>query len=203
MRPPATVRDLRRSQIIHAARQLVATEGLEKLTIGELERRLAFTRGVITYHFKSKDEIVDELLESAIREIDAATQSASRKSRGPAERVRAVLQETLRGFLEHTEAARILMAFWGRIPSDARARRTNARLYAAYRRQARRLFESGRGAGAFADVDADAAAVLLVGVVIGIACQVYFQPGAIDPDAALELASEMVLGRLLRKPRPR
>jgi AcrR family transcriptional regulator len=201
MRAPSTVRDLRRGQIIDAARKLVAKEGLEKLTIGELERRLSFTRGVITYHFKSKEEIVDELLSSAIREIDAATRSATQKSSSPAEMVRAVLRETLHGFLAHAEAARILMAFWGRIPSDARARRTNARLYAAYRRQGRRLIEVGRAAGAFTDVDADAAAVLLVGMVLGIASQVYFEPGAVDAEAALELATEMVLGQLAQRPR--
>src|ERR1700722_2409301 len=71
-RLPDSVRDLRRGQILTAARRLVAEHGLEALTIGALEDRLAFTRGVITYHFANKDEIVRAVFASAIDEIDAS-----------------------------------------------------------------------------------------------------------------------------------
>ena len=59
---PETVRDLRRAQIIAAARAIVCRDGLDALTIGALEQKLAFTRGVITYHFAGKDDIVRALL---------------------------------------------------------------------------------------------------------------------------------------------
>ena len=49
MRPEVTtVRDLRRTQILAEARSIVAQEGLAALTIGTLEKRLPFSRGVIT-----------------------------------------------------------------------------------------------------------------------------------------------------------
>src|SRR5205814_9753674 len=54
-----SLRDLRRAQIVAAAREIVAGDGLESLTIGALEKRLGFSRGVITYHFRDKDEIVE------------------------------------------------------------------------------------------------------------------------------------------------
>jgi AcrR family transcriptional regulator len=192
-----TLRARRRAEIVAAARRIVASEGLAALTIGALEQRLAFTRGVITYHFRNKDEIVAAVLDSAIAEIDAGTRAEASRESSAAEKVRAVLRATVRGFLDHREAVRILISFWGQIPADARLRRVNAELYATYRRRAARLVRAGRASGEFADVPIDATAALLVGVVIGVATQVYFEPGAIDPDAVVAEAQRTVLARLL------
>ncbi|MBS2028660.1 MAG: TetR family transcriptional regulator [Deltaproteobacteria bacterium] len=193
---PETVRDFRRGQILRAARQLVAEDGLDALTFAALEERLAFTRGVITYHFKNKDEIVDAVLQSAIDEIDAGTHAEASASLQPEEKVRAVLRANVRGFVENLDAARILFSFWSRLAQDPRARKVNAALYARYREQTARLLRSGQRQGAFGDVSVDALAALLVGVVIGIAVQVHVQPGAIDIEATVEEATQAVLARL-------
>ncbi len=182
----ATVRDFRRGQILAAARTIVAEQGLDALTIGALEDRLAFTRGVITYHFDNKDEIVAAVLESALAEIDEATRVQVEASDSVAEKVRAVLRTKVRGFLDHREAGLILLSFWGRITSDAKIRAANARLYATYRRQGARLTGD------------ENIAALLVGMVIGIVTQEYFQPGAFDVDAATEEAARCVLARLAK-----
>jgi hypothetical protein len=42
-------------------------------------------------------------------------------------------------------------------------------------------------------------AALLVGIVLGIATQQYFEPGAIDVDAAVELATRAAVAHLARK----
>src|SRR5437773_5389573 len=104
MPSPETVRDFRRAQVIAAARSLVAEEGLEALTIGALEERLAFSRGVITYHFRNKDEIVEAVLAHAVAEIEEALRAELRASESPEERVGAVLRSMVRGFLAHPEA---------------------------------------------------------------------------------------------------
>jgi AcrR family transcriptional regulator len=201
MPQPETLRELRRGQIVAIARKLVAEDGLEALTIGSLEARLAFSRGVITYHFQNKDDIVHAVLESALEEIHAGTASQLAPAASGEERVRATLRAYVRGFIERVEATRILLSFWGRISSDKRARKANATLYAGYRRAAAAMLEAGRASGEFAaDVDVEAFAAVLVGVVVGIAMQSYFEKGAIDPDAATEEATRAVLARLRPQP---
>jgi AcrR family transcriptional regulator len=192
------LRSLRRAQIIAAARALVAAEGLDALTIGALEQRLGFSRGVITYHFRDKDEIVAALLESAVAEIDAASKAAVAAGPTAEDKVRAVLRANLRGFLEHREAGLILLSFWGRLMADPKARRTNASLFAKYRGLTRSVIEAGVKEGAFTKVDADAISALIVGIVIGLAAQAYFEAGAVDERAALEEAARCVLARLRR-----
>lgn len=177
------LRDLRRGQIVAAARAIVAEDGLEALTIAALEDRLDFTRGVITYHFRNKDEIVEAVLESAVTEIDAAMHRELATAGTVKERVRAVLHGQVSGWIEHPEAGKILLSFWGRLGSDPRAAAVNAALYRRYREES----------GAMAN---EPIAVLLVGIVLGIATQHYFEPGAFDVEAAVDEAAVMVAARL-------
>jgi AcrR family transcriptional regulator len=200
MPQPETLRELRRGQIVAVARKIVAEEGLEALTIGSLEARLAFSRGVITYHFQNKDDIVHAVLESAIEEINATSLAQLMPATSGVERVRATLRSYVRGFIERVEATRILLSFWGRISADKRARKANATLYAGYRKAAAHMLEAGRASGEFApDLDIDGFAAVLVGVVVGIAMQSYFEKGAIDAEVATEEAIRAVLARLQQR----
>jgi AcrR family transcriptional regulator len=197
---PKTVRDFRRAQIVEAARALVAAGGLEALTIGALEARLGFTRGVITYHFRDKDEIVDALFDSAVAEIDASTRAEVEASLDFPAKVEAVLRTNVRGFLDHPEASYVLFSFWSRLRTDRRARERSARLYETYRRRSARLIEWGRAAGVCRDAPVAEVAALLVGTVIGIVTQVYFAPSAIDPDACVREAARTFAARLAAPP---
>ena len=192
-----SLRDLRRSQIIAGARSIVASEGIGALTIGALEEILGFSRGVITYHFRDKDEIVDAVLQSAVHEIDLGTKAKVDASATPAEKVRAVLAANLRGFVDHREAGLILLSFWGRLSSDPKARKANAALYARYRERTATLLVPAMASGAFAAHDPQALAAVIVGIVLGLASQAYFDPGCIDLEASLAVATEAVLARLL------
>lgn len=191
-----TVRDFRRAQIIAAARRIVAEQGLEALTFGALEDQLSFTRGVITYHFASKDEIVRAVCVSAIEEIDAAVQSEVEAGATIDEKVHAVLRANVRGFVDRAEAGRVILSFWGRHSADPEARRLNAELYARYRARSTKLLKRARDAGEIAKIDPATMGTLLVGLVLGIATQHYFEPGAIDVDAAIEEAARTVSARL-------
>ena len=95
----SAVREVRRAQIITAARGVVARDGLSALTFSALEGELDFTRGVITYHFKNKGAIVDAVLQSALDEIDAATLAAVEAHGSPTERVAAAVRATIAGFI--------------------------------------------------------------------------------------------------------
>ena len=188
-----SVRDLRRHQIVSAARELVANGGLHALTFSALESRLAFSRGVITYHFKNKDEIVLALLERAVADIDGATTAEIQAADTYAGKVRAMIAATIRGFLNQPEASAVLVSYWSRILTDPALAEVNARLYRTWRRYAAEILSSRRLEG---DPDPEAMAALIVGVVIGLVTQSYFEPGAVDVDAAIETACETILARL-------
>lgn len=189
-------RDLRRAQIIGAARRLVAEGGHSALTINALEKELGFTRGVITYHFENKDEIVLALLDDAIAEIDRATALSVQAEQGAADKVRAALRGMVRGFLAIEEAGRVLLSFWSRLKEDPRAAAKNAALYVRWRAASADLLRRGQASGELGPCDVEAAAALLVGIVIGVVTQAWFEPGAIDPEAVVDEAGAAFLARL-------
>ncbi len=195
---PDSVRDQRRHEIVAAARRIVAEQGLDALTFGALEDSLSFTRGVITYHFASKDEIVRAVFASAIGEIDAAVRAKTDVAASIEDMIRAVIHGNVRGFVDRAEAGRVLLSFWGRLSSDAEIRRINAELYARYRSHCAKLLQKARASRTTGKSDPDTMATLLVGLVLGIATQHYFEPGAIDVDAAIDEAAKTVIARISR-----
>ncbi len=193
----ATVRDLRRHQIVAAARAIVAEEGLGALTFSALEKRLAFTRGSITWHFRNKDEIVAAVLDDAVAEIDRAAIAAIRSEATLSDRARAVVREMVLGYLGESDAGQVLLSFWGRLRDDPAAAERNALLYARYRGYSVELVRIGQERGEFrTDADPEVMGALLVALVLGIALQALFEPGAIDVEAAVAAAGDAVVAHL-------
>lgn len=185
-RDPA-VRERRRGQIVDAARAIVARGGLDALTFSALEQELGFTRGVVTWHFRNKDEVVDALLEDAIGRLDAVATAAIRAEATFPERVRAVVREMVRGWLAG-DAGTVLVSQWGR--ADPRAADVNAALYRRYRAWSADLVRAGVAKGAFrTDVEPDAVGAVLVALVLGIVLQARWDP-AVDVEAVVEAAQD-------------
>jgi AcrR family transcriptional regulator len=187
---------LRRGQIVAAARALVAEGGLDGLSFRTLEDKLGFTRGVVTYHFEDKDEIVAAVLESAVAEIDAATMAEVEDAHTVRELVRAVLQTKVRGFLDHPEASEILIAFWGRHADRGPVQEAMAGLFGNYRGQSVQLIRMAQRESRELEVDAPALAALLVGIVVGLVVQARFEPRAVNIGSALEEAERTIVARL-------
>ncbi len=197
-RSPA-LRDQRRGEIVDAARAIVVRDGLEALTFGALERELGYTRGVVTWHFRNKDEVVRAVLDQAVAEIDAAALAAIRAESTFPERARAVVREMVRGWLGGTGAGQVIVSFWGRLSADADAAEVNAALYRRYRGYAADLVRLGQARGEFApDVDAEAMGAVLVALVLGIALQAMFAEGdEVDVERAVALAGDAVVAHLV------
>ena len=192
-----TLRDLRREEILDTAGELVASGGLGALTISALEKRLSFSRGVITYHFKNKEEIVRTLFKNAIQTIDAHALGEVESAPDLEQRIRRASRAIVHGFVDNPVAANILMSFWGSLNADAETAQLNADLYRKYRASARHIAASEEVP---TGIDLDAFAAVFVGVVIGIACQALFDANAIDVDAATDHAARALTALLRPSP---
>ncbi len=181
---------------------MIAEGGLEGLTIGKLEERVDFSRGVITYHFENKEEIVEAVLQSATKEIALATE-ARIEGAEPLERLKVAMRATVEGYLQHGEAAQILLSFWGRVASDPRARQINAGLYATYRREVAKLIDDAMNKKLITKVDTSALAATMVGMVLGVVTQAYFDPKSVDPIKTIELAADKLVEGLRPKSKPK
>jgi AcrR family transcriptional regulator len=75
-----------RQRIQAVALELFTEQGYEKTSLREIAERLGVTKAALYYHFKSKDEIVNSLVEDRLRRMDeliewAGTQPATLATR--------------------------------------------------------------------------------------------------------------------------
>src|SRR5436190_23884432 len=65
--PRIDVARIRREQIVEAAVAVIAEQGLQNLSLSEIEKKIGMSRGQLTYYFKTKEDILlavfDRLIE--------------------------------------------------------------------------------------------------------------------------------------------
>jgi AcrR family transcriptional regulator len=61
----------RREQVIEAAIDIIATQGIHKLSLGNIEKRVKMTRGHLTYYFRTKDAILLAVLDRMVERMIA------------------------------------------------------------------------------------------------------------------------------------
>ncbi|NMM52281.1 TetR/AcrR family transcriptional regulator [Paenibacillus aquistagni] len=80
--------DERRNEILDAADELFAQKGFDGTSTNDILEKVGIARGTLYYHFKSKEEILDSLIERYnIRLLCAAQEVASDKSIPIVERI--------------------------------------------------------------------------------------------------------------------
>jgi AcrR family transcriptional regulator len=70
--PRIDIGSIRRQQIIDAVRRIIAREGLAAVTIARIAEEADVSRGVVTYHFEHKNEILHDVLRAAMRDSNEA-----------------------------------------------------------------------------------------------------------------------------------
>src|SRR5262249_43324398 len=71
--PSSDIRTTRRQQIVDAAVAVITEQGIQNLSLSEIEQRAGMSRGQLTYYFKSKEAILlavfDHLLQLMYQRI--------------------------------------------------------------------------------------------------------------------------------------
>ncbi len=84
------MRTARRAQIIEAAIDTIAAEGLAATSFAKIARTAGLSStGLISYHFASKRELMDEVARAVHEELAGFTEERMREADGPAARLRA------------------------------------------------------------------------------------------------------------------
>ena len=78
----------RRNEILNAANELFAQKGFDGTSTNDILEKVGIARGTLYYHFKSKEDIMDALIERySVRLIGAAQEIAADKSIPVVERI--------------------------------------------------------------------------------------------------------------------
>jgi AcrR family transcriptional regulator len=147
----------RREAIADTAAQLIATRGLEQVTLRRVAAAHGVTTGVLTHYFASKDALLRHTKDRAFDRSYACARAAAVGPPGM-ERVHAVVAAVLPLDQERRQLWRLLVAFFGSaVGSPALRRRQERRMgrwYDLYRDVVAPLRETGEIPG-----DADVARI--------------------------------------------
>lgn len=126
--PRPIVRTQRREQIVRAALRLVRRVGVHGFTTADVAVEAGVSRGILHYHFKSKEEIIHEALLLLLLEFGArAGEAAMAAGESARSRLRAIVDSSM----SEDEVAfyATLLEFWSPARRDEAHRTAMAKLY--------------------------------------------------------------------------
>ena len=138
---------IRREQITEAALSLIASEGVKRLSIAAVARRVGLVPSGIYRHFKSKDKMLDAVLELLQQRLRANVEAARGETADPVERLRSLLVRHIRFIREGRALPRILFSddvFGGHSQRKAQVRGILAGYLAAIEQVVREGQQQGR-----------------------------------------------------------
>jgi AcrR family transcriptional regulator len=172
--------------LLEAAAQLVAERGVEGASLARIGERAGTSRGLPTHHFGSKDVLVARLARQAQNQIDDAARAAVEARDGDAsisglELVRSTVDVYLQRFEHPTSGDRALIVMWGAtFPAEASVEGMVEADQRSYDGWAELIREGQRDGSINVYVDARSSALLLHGLLRGVAAIVLTDPDRTD-----------------------
>ncbi len=157
--------DISRGRILDAAAQTFRRKGYAATTLNNIAKAAEMQAGSLFYHFDSKDQLLEEVLDIGMRRVhDAVEQSQACLPPGTPHRrrIRAAIEAHLTTLLKHGDYTSANIRIFGQVPEDIQQR--HLRLRDAYAALWRRLLSRAQKAGALrAETDLALVRMLLFG----------------------------------------
>lgn len=190
------IEDIRKDQIIDSAIDSLASVGYMKTTLDQIAETADFSRGVITYYYKSKDQLIAEVMNRILRtqkqqvmqRVDRAVSAADK------------LTEYISASIDHMKSDRkhyeAQVELWSNLEHK---KEFNQKIYLECIKTVTAILRQGIDAGLFREMDVQNSAVLIQGSIDGIMIQWVFNECSVDLDAVKGLLIDTVFA-LIRRP---
>lgn len=111
-------RELRKSLIIEAAREVFSEKGYKGTTIDDVAERAGLAKATLYTIFKNKEELYKSVLEAVFREINEIAEKAMQEKLPIREKFGLFVNRLINHFREHADFFRILMREIGKMNLD-------------------------------------------------------------------------------------
>lgn len=188
-RTQAERRSFSEDKLLDAAAQLISERGVQGASLASIGDRAGLSRGLPTHHFGSKDALVARLAERAQRVIAQTIWGAQQRSAqqsGPLsalDEVVVTVDAYIELFEDPTPELRALLVMWGStFPSSASVEGMEQAERWSYEGLSQLIASGQRDGSVRSDVDAVSSAIVLHGLMRGVAALLLTEAG--DPDTA-------------------
>jgi AcrR family transcriptional regulator len=189
MSPRRKLSDARRRQILKAAVQVIAENGLCDTGIKDVADRAGTSPALVIYYFGKKDTLLAEALSFADEGFYARTADAVAKMSSARDR----LVELVRSSCSVGEAEEdfdewvLWLDLWARAPRDPDVARDRLALDRRWRTSITEIVRDGQATGEFAPVDAAIFALRLAALMDGLAILVVLKDPDVDRERMFDL----------------
>ena len=190
-RRPSFIEEKRRNQIVEIAIQTIATQGFSQASLAEIAKKAGISKGVISYHFDGKEELVEEILRSLLRKPADFIKERVSRAQSAVEKLRAYVEANFEFMKMNRVGYVALVDLWGQ--RDSGRNSLNADAYEPSRHYLAHMLEEGQRTGEMRAFPVMPTASLIQGAVDGIMLQWVLDEKAIDLDVAKEEVVSMVL----------
>jgi AcrR family transcriptional regulator len=193
---------IRRRQIVDAAIRVMAEKGWNETSIDEITREAGVSRGLVSYHFKDKADLLSGVLARCQEASREGIERAFAASDDPVERYRLVIRQTLNLAKDDPTIYEIFLHFMASGRSIPELGEQIRSLYRGFRELTARSIRIAQEQGLFRhDIDADAAAARHIGTLTGVALQWLLDPGAFPFEEAVQQTEDMLMDALTLGPK--
>jgi AcrR family transcriptional regulator len=186
------IEEKRRSQIVDIAIQTIATQGFSQASLAEIAKKAGISKGVISYHFDGKEELVEEILRSLLRKPAEFVKERVSLAETAIEKLRAYIEANFEFMKMNRIGYVALVDLWGQRDGGGR-NSLNADAYEPSRHYLAHILEEGQKAGEMRALSVLATASLIQGAIDGVMLQWVLDEKAIDLDTARDEVVRMVL----------
>jgi AcrR family transcriptional regulator len=203
--PRIDIGSIRRDQIVEAAISVITEQGLQNLSLSEIEQKAGMSRGQLTYYFPAKEDILLAVFDRLVLLIHQRVGTPDGKEcsqAGAWDWIRHLLQRLIARPPVSPEFGCLQYTFLSQIGHREDFRQRLARLYGEWRGNMARGLAADLARGARPPRwSPRAMATLIQAILHGLAMQRAADPAAFDGEEVLALCLE-VLGNYLQ-PAPR
>jgi AcrR family transcriptional regulator len=171
---------IRREQIAEAALGLLASQGLGRLSVAAVARRVGLVPSGIYRHFKNKDEMLEAVLSLLERRIDQIVQTAEQTTPDPVQRLRNMLMGHVRFIREGRAIPRMVFADEGaKVSHELRSRILD--IFHGYVGHVAQFVAQGQQQGCIrAELDPQTVALMFFGIVVPAGILWHLTDGGFD-----------------------
>jgi AcrR family transcriptional regulator len=183
---------VRREQIAEAAMSLVASQGLRRLSVAAVARRVGLVPSGIYRHFKSKDELLRAVIDRVEERLLGNVEAALRESDDPIEQLRGVLMRHIRFIREGRAVPRIIFADDAHAGSPQRQR--VFQVLSRYADAIGQIVRAGQAQGRIRpDLDPQSLAMMLFGIIVPAGILWHLTEGGFDVTRHAQRAWQLFL----------
>ncbi len=171
--------------------QTIATQGFSQASLAEIAKKAGISKGVISYHFDGKEDLVEEILRSLLRKPAEFVKERVSRAETAVEKLRAYVEANFEFMKMNRVGYVALVDLWGQ--RDSGRNSLNADAYEPSRHYLAHILEGGQRTGEMRALAVIPTASLIQGAVDGVMLQWVLDENAIDLDVAKEEVVSMVL----------